>query len=65
MFKAENAVYVPGYFANCLSTELLRDKGVWVHGYEGNLYYGKPGKETLVCKLQRVHGLAVMEYKPL
>jgi len=64
-FRAEKALYIPGFHTNCLSGKLLRKKGIWVDQWDGNLYYGEPSKRILMCKLQEIHEQSVIEYNAI
>ncbi len=64
-FRAEKALYIPGFYTNCLSGKLLRKKGIWVDQWDGNLYFGEPSKRILMCKLQEIHEQSVIEYNAI
>ncbi|KAF7543855.1 hypothetical protein G7046_g9919 [Stylonectria norvegica] len=61
----DNVVVVEGFHTNIVSEALLRNVGIWYHGYDCSLRTGAPEESVFLRQLTRDFNVCFLEYKPL
>jgi hypothetical protein len=61
-FTLLNVVFLPHLHTSIVSEDLLERKGFWKNGYTKTVNRGAPGKDEVICHIQKKHGQNVLEY---
>lgn len=61
-FTLLNVAFLPHLHTSIVSEDLLERKGFWKNGYTKTVNRGAPGKDEVICHIQKKHGQNVLEY---